>query len=92
MFYFHEDLIRIMTLLVCMDVHFPKTCLQMLSYKIFQMQYDFLYNHTSYLRGMIYLTNIILIKNIKLINQRKTISIFGRNNGRQTRKKLEAIL
>ena len=50
-----------MSLLVCRDVRFPKNCLQMLSYKIFQMQYDLLYNHTSYLRGMIYLTNKIEI-------------------------------
>ena len=40
----------------------------MLSYKIFQMQYDLLYNHISYLRGMVYLTNLIEVKNIKLIN------------------------
>ena len=48
-----------MTLLVCMDVRFPKNCLQMLSYKIFQMQYDLLYNHTSYLRGMIYILEVV---------------------------------
>ena len=42
------------------------------------MKYDLLYNHISYLRGKIYLTNIIKIKIIKLINQRKTRSIVGR--------------
>ena len=55
-------------LLVCMDVHLPKKKIQMLCYKIFQMQYDLLYNHISYLRGMVYLTNLIEVKNIKLIN------------------------
>ena len=51
MFYFDEDLRSIMSLLVCMDVRFPKNGLQMLSYKIFQMQYDLLYNHVIYIRG-----------------------------------------
>ena len=32
------------------------------------MEYNLLYNHISYLRGMIYLTNLIEIQNIKLIN------------------------
>ena len=53
------------------------------------MQYDLLYNHMSYLRGMVYLTIQIEIKIIKLINQSKTRSIDGikngTNNGRQTR-------
>ena len=60
----------------------------MLSYKIFQMQYDLLYNHISYLSGMIYLTNKIEIKIIRLIIQSKTRSIVGSksgtNNGIQT--------
>ena len=56
---FYEDLISIMSLLVCRDVRFPKNCLQMLSSKIFQMQYDLLYNHTSYLRCMIYILEVV---------------------------------
>ena len=83
-------------LLVCMDVCFPRNCLYMLSYEVFQMQYDLLYNHISYLRCMIYLTNKIEIKIIKFINWSKTRSILeaknGSNNEIQTRKKLEAIL
>ena len=77
---FDEDLISIMLLLVCRDVRFPKNCLQMLSSKIFQMNYDLLYNQISCLRGMIYLTKKIEIKMIKLINRSKTRSIVGRKN------------
>ena len=59
------------------------------------MQYDLLYNHISYLRGMIYLTNKIEIKMIKLIKRRKTRSVVRRkknNVGSQTRQKPEAVL
>ena len=56
-----------MLLLVCMDVCFPRNCLYMLSYEVFQMQYDLLYNHITYLGGMIYLNNKIETQITKLI-------------------------
>ena len=53
------------------------------------MQYDLLHNRISYLRGMIYLTNKIEIKMIKLISRSKTRRIVesksGTNIGIQTR-------
>ena len=54
--------------LIGMDVCFPKIDLQMLSYQIFEMQYDLPYNHINYLSGMIKLKK----KHIKLINRSKT--------------------
>ena len=62
----------------------------MLFYKIFQMQYYLLYNHISYLRGMLYLTNKIDMKHIKLTSVSKQEAFLEGKKEEKMESKLEA--